>query len=144
MSRIPGIPTLSPKLKRYLFGIWGAFYAPHVLQLLISPRKFVTDCFVATDHDNAWFRAVLFQCRLQGVFACGLVAFVLLFAMRSEEPRLVSWMIVLVTAVQAGVVITLTSEQFAEAGLPKPWHGNVVYAHIAMLMILLVALVLLL
>ena len=80
----------------------------------------------------------------QGVFACGLVAFVLLFAMRSEEPRLVSWMIVLVTAVQAGVVITLTSEQFAEAGLLKPWHGNVVYAHIAMLMILLVALVLLL
>ena len=67
----------------------------------------------------------------------------MLFAMRSEDPKLVSWMIVLITAVQLGVVVVLTTLQFGEADLMKPWHRNVVYAHIAVLMLLLVAVVLL-
>merc|ERR1711865_850132 len=117
MKHIPGIPHIDPKI---LFGIYSAFYVPYILQLLFTPAKLILDSLnYQADLDSVWFKVVLFQCRLQGIFASGLVLLVLFF-----------------------VLHILTTLQFSE-GLMRPWHTNVIYSHTAMLMFLLVGFVML-
>jgi amino acid transporter len=108
-----------------LFGIYSAFYVPYILQLLFTPAKLILDSLnYQADLDSVWFKVVLFQCRLQGIFACGLVLLVLFFVMHIENTKLQTNAIGVLALLQVGVLYILTTLQFSE-GLMRPWHTNV-------------------
>merc|ERR1712166_846682 len=94
--------------------------------------------------NSVWFEAVLWQCRLQGVFAFGMVACVLFIAFIANSALILTRLTGVLTLTELGVVYVQTNLQYGTQPVMMEWHANVVLSHVVLLMVLLIGFVVML